>query len=443
MGVIEDFVREYEREIDFWEAAARTASGLLETELASSGLRAIVTSRAKSVDRLSEKLRIRDHKNSYATVSAIREDIVDLAGVRVALYFPGQMDEAERIIQESLSVDESKTFPEDKGSTAPGVGLDSSDAGKSTERVQRFSGYGARHFRVHIPASKLNADQERYASALIEVQVASVLMHAWSEVEHDLVYKPQDGELSPSEYALLDQLNGLVLAGEIALEQLQKAGDERLAAAKTPFRDHYELAEYLRTRLKELGIDLTEATLGRVDVLFRFLTDEGEATASSVGPYVGLLEQDFEQRPVADQLADLMLSGSSSRYKAYSRAMSEARRGSRRATVADLKADSAETLALGQFITAWILVENLLNSLFESESTKLPPVLILVRRLRARGIITREQEQELAVMRELRNRLVHGKAGNVPPNHLIEAAAWLRELSEYIERRATEDGSDK
>jgi hypothetical protein len=268
-------------------------------------------------------------------------------------------------------------------------------------------------------------------------------MHAWSEVEHDLVYKPQEGELSPSEYALLDQLNGLVLAGEIALEQLQKAGDERLAAAKTPFRDHYELAEYLRTRLKELGIDLTEATLGRVDVLFRFLTDEGEATASSVGPYVGLLEQDFEQRPVADQLADLMLSGSSSRYEAYSRAMSEARRGSRRATVADLKADSAETLALGQFITAWILVENLLNSLFESESTKLPPVLILVRRLRARGIITREQEQELAVMRELRNRLVHGKAGNVPPNHLIEAAAWLRELSEYIERRATEDGSDK
>lgn len=443
MGVIEDFVREYEREIDFWEAGARTACGLLETELASSGLRAIVTSRAKSVDRLLEKLRIRDGKNSYASISAIREDIVDLAGVRVALYFPGQMDEAERIIRETLGVDDSKTFPEEKGSKAPDAGLDGSDAGKPGERAQRFSGYGARHFRVHIPASKLNPDQERYASALIEVQVASVLMHAWSEVEHDLVYKPLEGELSPSEYALLDQLNGLVLAGEIALEQLQKAGDERVAAAKTPFRDHYELAEYLRTRLKELGIDLTDATLGRVDVLFRFLTDEGEATASSVGPYVGLLEQDFERRPVADQLADLMLSGSSSRYEAYSRAMSEARRGSRRDTVADLKADSAETLALGKFITAWILFETLLNSLYQSESTKLPPILILVRRLRARGIITREQEQELAVMRELRNRLVHGKADNVPPTHLIEAAGWLHELSESIERRATEDGRDK
>jgi ppGpp synthetase/RelA/SpoT-type nucleotidyltranferase len=52
-------------------------------------------------------------------------------------------------------------------------------------------------------------------------------MHAWSEVEHDLVYKPLDGDFSPEEYAL-DQLNGLVLAGEMALETLQKAQQARL-----------------------------------------------------------------------------------------------------------------------------------------------------------------------------------------------------------------------
>ena len=42
-------------------------------------------------------------------------------------------------------------------------------------------------------------------------------MHAWSEVEHDLVYKPLQGTLSDEELAILDELNGLVLAGEIAL----------------------------------------------------------------------------------------------------------------------------------------------------------------------------------------------------------------------------------
>jgi ppGpp synthetase/RelA/SpoT-type nucleotidyltranferase len=89
VGVIDAFVSEYERQFDFWDASARTARGLLEAELSSSGLRAIVTSRAKSVDRLVEKLRQRDRETPYSSVAQISGDIADLAGVRVALYFPG------------------------------------------------------------------------------------------------------------------------------------------------------------------------------------------------------------------------------------------------------------------------------------------------------------------------------------------------------------------
>ena len=66
-------------------------------------------------------------------------------------------------------------------------------------------------------------------------KVASVLMHAWSEVEHDLVYKPMQGTLSEEELAILDELNGLVLTGEIALERLQAAGNERIQNSKATF----------------------------------------------------------------------------------------------------------------------------------------------------------------------------------------------------------------
>ncbi|MFN3690847.1 MAG: hypothetical protein ACK4UU_07995, partial [Fimbriimonadales bacterium] len=324
--MIEDFASEYEREIDYWDATARVVRGLLETELTSSGLRAIVTSRAKSVDRLVEKLRGRNRKKRYRSVTQIRRDIVDLAGVRVALYFPGQMDEAERVIRATLNVEDARRFPPPV--PPPGSTDTEHPDDNSTERdgrITRFSGYGARHYRVRIPAGRLSAGQERYSVAMVEIQVASVLMHAWSEVEHDLVYKPLEGGLSESEYALLDQLNGLVLAGEIALEQLQQAGDARVTAATTPFRDHYELAEFLRTRLANQGIDLTDTTLGRVDVLHGFLSDQKAATAASVGTYLDRLELDFEQRPVADQLADLMLSGDEHRYKAFLRAMAAAR----------------------------------------------------------------------------------------------------------------------
>ena len=44
--------------------------------------------------------------------------------------------------------------------------------------------------------SSLDETQKQYATAKIEVQVGSVLMHAWAEVEHDLIYKPESGELS-------------------------------------------------------------------------------------------------------------------------------------------------------------------------------------------------------------------------------------------------------
>ena len=59
-------------------------------------------------------------------------------------------------------------------------------------------------------------------------------MHAWSEVEHDLIYKPMQGTLSEEELAILDELNGLVLTGEIALERLQAAGNEGSRTVRLP-----------------------------------------------------------------------------------------------------------------------------------------------------------------------------------------------------------------
>ncbi|HEY9785829.1 MAG TPA: hypothetical protein V6D17_10540, partial [Candidatus Obscuribacterales bacterium] len=72
----------------------------------------------------------------------------------------------------------------------------------------------------------------RYADAKLEVQVASIIMNAWSEVEHDLIYKPKGGSISPEERAILDELNGAVLAGERILERLQEATQRRREAIK-------------------------------------------------------------------------------------------------------------------------------------------------------------------------------------------------------------------
>ena len=163
-------------------------------------------------------------RHPYEAIEDIYADIADLAGVRVALYFPAEREQVGGLIN--------RLFHEHQ----PKRDLPSRGLGE-----RRFSGYSADHYRVRIKASEFNESDQRYAAANIEIQVASVLMHAWAEVEHDLVYKPASGELSQEEYSLLDQLNGLVLAGEISLEQLQKAGEIRVASGARPFANHYEL----------------------------------------------------------------------------------------------------------------------------------------------------------------------------------------------------------
>lgn len=79
-----------------------------------------------------------------------------------------ERDEIEQIINDIFTIHKKKEFP---------------TQGKS-------QGYKAIHYRGTIKANALTEQQQRYSKANVEIQVASLLMHAWAEVEHDIVYKP-------------------------------------------------------------------------------------------------------------------------------------------------------------------------------------------------------------------------------------------------------------
>jgi ppGpp synthetase/RelA/SpoT-type nucleotidyltranferase len=210
----------------------------LDQALQQAGIRAIVTFRAKSPDRAVQKATQRALTKTCRSVDDVYRDLVDLAGVRLALYFPGERDEVDKIVKQKLFLEEEpRRFP-------------SLSAKPSYKK--RFSGYWATHYRTKLPESLLSESEKRYQNAMVEIQVASILMHAWSEVEHDLVYKPLRGRLSEDEYEILDELNGLVLSGEIALERLQKAGERRVAITGRSFENHYDLATYLLDRARHL-----------------------------------------------------------------------------------------------------------------------------------------------------------------------------------------------
>jgi len=352
----------------------------------------IVTSRAKNPARLETKVRQRAAKKVYNTVEDVYEDIVDLAGVRVALYFPAEREEVGRIIKSLfVPVADPKEFP----TTA------------QPSYKKRFSGYWATHYRVRLPETLLNESQKRYAEACVEIQVASVLMHAWSEVEHDLVYKPLQGLLSADEYAILDELNGLVLAGEIALERLQRAGDLRVSAHDREYTNHYDLASSLleMARDKLSGLNVHEAVIGRVDLLFYLLKDLQLNTPEQLAKYVAALHTDFERRPLAEQVIDQVLSEDTARYSAFEQI---------RLFDVPVTAISptdfprvTQSEAIGQFMSLWIEYEKMIRTYVEAKGASgigVPSMRLLRFIENVPGEVTEAAER----IRRFRNQLVHG-----------------------------------
>lgn len=239
MTVIDAFVKNYKHTYDFYEEVSKHAAKELEDALQEAGIKAAVTYRAKRPRKLRQKLLKRNEKRNYQSFRDIHDDIVDLAGVRVALYLPKDRQAVGQIIEKIFaSVRAPKEFPRDR---APGEGV----------------GYVATHYLVQLRPETLHKDELRYADTNIEIQVASVLMHSWAEVTHDLLYKPEKGRLSPEEMRLVQDLNDIVQAGEKKLEQLQESVEGR---------QHEDLRFELMASLQKIAEQLAIQSAGQARV---------------------------------------------------------------------------------------------------------------------------------------------------------------------------------
>ena len=117
MDLVSQFVKNYKKKIPFYEAAGRVAASQLESVLQSAGIRAMVTSRVKSPDRLMAKVTRRNLRRPvpYKNMKEIYDDIADLCGVRVSLYFPGDRNKTGDLISDQFDIQDIRHFPEQSG----------------------------------------------------------------------------------------------------------------------------------------------------------------------------------------------------------------------------------------------------------------------------------------------------------------------------------------
>jgi len=197
--LIEKFVAQYTRQRRLYNKAADVVRGEIVDACAKQNIRAAITSRGKDPESLRDKLVKRNAARPYQSVKDILADIKDMAGVRVALYFPIEREPVGKIIQELYDqARPPKNFPQDREPGEP-------------------EGYEATHYAI------------KYAGLVVEIQVASALNFVWAEVSHDLLYKPRLGEVPPEEHQLLDELKIIVSEGEYTIDELQASIQNRLA----------------------------------------------------------------------------------------------------------------------------------------------------------------------------------------------------------------------
>ena len=99
------------------------------------------------------------------------EQITDLAGVRVIAFFPKTLDEIDKVLSDEFKI------------------VEKSNKGEDLIEEDRF-GYQSIHYLVRLTARRsVLPEYQRFADAVAEVQVRTILQHAWAEIEHDIQYK--------------------------------------------------------------------------------------------------------------------------------------------------------------------------------------------------------------------------------------------------------------
>ena len=175
-----------------------------------------VTSRLKSRNSVAEKVLRKQGK--YARIS----DITDIAGVRIITYYSADVDKVAEIIEKEFDIDYANSI----------------DKRKSLE-PDRF-GYCSVHYVVKMSAARLSLREfRRYKNMKCEIQIRSILQHAWAEIEHDIGYK-NEITIPMSMRRNFSRIAGLLEIADEEFDQIRK----NLAKYKEEMQTEYSKKDF-------------------------------------------------------------------------------------------------------------------------------------------------------------------------------------------------------
>jgi putative GTP pyrophosphokinase len=159
-----DLRSEYERRLPVFERAARNVRQAIDALVADANIPTLaILSRVKQFESLREKVERKKYNTPF-------DQATDCVGIRVIAYLPTDVHAIQALLTREFDVVES---------------TDKSELLRTNE-----FGYRSHHLLVRIPRAWASTPNYRgLENITIEVQVRTILMHAWAEIEHKLQYK--------------------------------------------------------------------------------------------------------------------------------------------------------------------------------------------------------------------------------------------------------------
>ena len=159
---VEKVLAEFDTQQDTLATFCARTKALIEVSLQDAGIRyQSVQTRVKTRKKLREKYQ--DPQKDYKHLS----DITDLAGLRVITYYEEDLDRVSEVIRREFTIDE---------------------ANSSDRRLGDPDTFGYRAINLiceHQDKRKTDVEYKRFAGVRCEIQITSILSHAWSEMEHE------------------------------------------------------------------------------------------------------------------------------------------------------------------------------------------------------------------------------------------------------------------
>jgi putative GTP pyrophosphokinase len=204
---IEGLVHRYKEKRPLFEQFATKMRDLVKELLDTERIRySIIESRCKEIESFRGKVARSEKDYSDPLV-----EITDLAGIRVILYYHDDLPLMKSLITQEFALDESSSI--DKGEVL---------------QPHEF-GYRSVHYIVSLREARSTLSEwKRFEKMKAEIQVRTVLQHAWAAISHAIDYKQVLDAPTPLRRRLF-RMSALLELGDEQFSLIRKEREEMLA----------------------------------------------------------------------------------------------------------------------------------------------------------------------------------------------------------------------